>query len=185
MGTEETWAGEFGDDYHKRNWVRWQRRIPFWEIIIRRTGARSVLELGAGPGWNLSAIHRAYPDVVVGGVEINESACQMAHRANIFMMDQLDESAEMVFTVGCLIHIPPDNITETMQSLIDSSYRYVLCVEYEATEEEEIEYRGQSGLLWKRPYRQMYEDLGLKEVAFGRVGPEDGFDNCIWGLMEK
>ena len=185
MGTEEVWAGEFGDAYHKRNWVDWQRRIPFWRGMMFRTGARSVLELGAGPGWNLSAIHRTCPDVVVGGVEINEGACEMAHRANIFMMDELAESAELVFTVGCLIHIPPDNIWDTMRSIVDASYRHVLCVEYESTEEEEIEYQGQSGLLWKRPYAQMYEELGLKEEAFGRVGKSGGFDNCIWRLMEK
>jgi hypothetical protein len=72
-----------------------------------------------------------------------------------------------------------------MQTIVNHSFKYVLCIEYESVEEEEIEYRGQTGLLWKRPYRQMYEDLGLREIAFGRVGPEDGFDDCIWGLMSK
>ena len=49
----------------------------------------------------------------------------------------------------------------------------------------QIEYQGQSGLLWKRPYGAMYEDLGLTELTFGKVGPDDGFDNCIWRLLEK
>jgi len=186
MGTEEEWAGEFGDDYHKRNWVDWQRRIPFWRGMIFRTGARSVLELGCGPGWNLSAIHRTYPDVLVGGVEINPTARTHAWAAGLDAADSIQGlDADLVFTAGCLIHIPPDNIYPAMQSLIDASFRHVLCIEYESVEEEEVEYQGQGGLLWKRPYGQMYEELGLKEEAFGRVGSSGGFDNCIWRLMQK
>lgn len=187
MKPEEEWAGEFGDSYHERNWVDWTQRIPFWHQIISMTNARSVLELGCGPGWNLSAIHRTYPDVVVGGIEINPLARGIAIDAGLDGVD--DElrglEAELVFTVGCLIHIPPDQIEATMKSLVNASYKYVLCVEYEHTSEIEIPYRGQSGLLWKRPYRQMYEDLGLKEIAYGKVGKKDGFDDCIWGVMSK
>ena len=72
--TEEEWAGSFGDAYHARNWVDWQLRIPFWQHIIELTGARSVFEFGCGLGFNLSAIKRSHPDVVLGGVEINDQA---------------------------------------------------------------------------------------------------------------
>lgn len=187
MGTKEVWKGEFGDEYHQRNQVDWQRRIPFWRGMMFRTGARSVLELGCGPGWNLSAIHRTCPDVIVGGVEINPGAIRHANRAGLDVgPDSLGElEADLVFTVGCLIHIPPDQIWDVMKSLVDASYHHVLSIEYEAVEEEEIEYQGQSGLLWKRPYGQMYEELGLKEEHFGRVGRSGGFDNCIFRLMQK
>ena len=187
MEPSDEWASEFGNDYHARNWVNWTLRVPFWKTIIQVTSARSVLELGCGPGWNLSAIKRSYPDVSTEGVEINKEARYIAMAAGIDMamtLDQVD-AAELCFTAGCLIHIPPTEIRGVMQEMIDSSFKYVLSVEYEAVETEEIEYRGQSGLLWKRPYGAMYEELGLKEIGFGKVGAEDGFDDCIWRLMSK
>lgn len=182
--TEEFWAGDDGDDYHKRNWVDWQKRIPFWNRIIGRTGARSVLEMGCGPGWNLSAIRRMNPDVDLGGIEINPVARHICDSAGI-PVSQYFSDAELTFTVGCLIHIPREGLEGVMQAMIDYSFKYVLSVEYESVAEEEIEYRGQSGLLWKRPYGQMYEALGLTEIGFGKVGPDDGFDDCIWRLLEK
>jgi hypothetical protein len=179
------WTREGGNEYHKRNWVDWRKRIPFWYQVIEKTGARSVLELGCGPGWNLSAIHRKHPDVVLGGVEINYSAINMAKSAGLGVATEPLFDADLTFTVGCLIHIPRDELEGVMQSMIDNSFKYVLSVEYESVAEEEIEYRGQNGLLWKRPYGQMYEALGLNEIGFGRVGPDDGFDDCIWRLLEK
>lgn len=191
MDTKKVWAGEFGDDYHRRNWVDWQKRVPFFKHILELTGARSVLEFGCGPGWNLSACKRAFTDVEVMGHEINEEAEEMARHAGLlgvrdwdYKMSTLPE-AELVFTVGCLIHIPPADIEPTMKSLIDKSYKYVMAVEYEAAEETEIKYRGQMGLLWKRPYGEMYQELGLSVVETGKLQQDVGFDNCRYWLMEK
>jgi trans-aconitate methyltransferase len=187
MEPTEFWSGEDGNEYHARNWVNWRWRIPFWETTIDETGARSVLEFGCGPGWNLSAIKRAYPDVEVKGHEINAKATEQAIAAGLDVREweHTIPISDLAFTVGCLIHIPPDKIQETMKGLIDSSYKYVLSIEYESEVEEEIEYRGQQGLLWKRPYGKMYEDLGLTELVSGEVGPGDGFDNCVFRLMSK
>ena len=179
------WAGQGGNDYHTRNWVDWRKRIPFWYSIMEKTSARSVLELGCGPGWNLSAIHRMHSDVVLGGVDVNPKARYIAESAGLIVGSTPMFDAELTFTVGCLIHIPRDEIESVMQSMIDNSYKWVLSVEYEAVKEVEVEYRGQSDLLWKRPYGQMYETMGLTEIAFGKVGPDDGFDECIWRLMSK
>ena len=187
MEPSEEWASEFGNDYHARNWVNWQKRMPFWDRIIKRTGARSVLEFGCGPGWNLSAIRRQYPDVPLIGVEINPQARDIAESCDLVVEKALfyTENVELVFTAGCLIHIPPDHVFDTMRDLVNTSYKYILSIEYEADKEEEIEYRGQAGLLWKRPYGKMYEDLGLTEIDCGPVGPADGFDDCTWRLMSK
>ena len=187
MNTEEVWSGEFGSAYLKRNQVDWQARKPFWKMILDETGARSVYELGCNAGWNLSAINRLYPDVITTGVDINEDAITQAWTAdlNVFHVEETDlitPQAELTFTAGVLIHIPPDDIMQTMMDLIDRSYDYVLSVEYEADKETEIEYRGQSGLLWKRPYGEMYKDLGLTPVD---TGPAIGFDDCRYWLLRK
>lgn len=153
------------------------------------TGARSVFEMGANAGWNLSAIKDVRPGVQVIGNDVNAQACAQAKSAGINVINQFDFNFyvpgkhELVFTAGVLIHIPPDDLRETMQALIDKSLRYVLAVEYDASDEEMIEYRGESNRLWKRPYGAMYEVLGLKVVHFTDVLP--GFDRCSAWLMEK
>ena len=185
MDTKDVWAGEFGDAYHQRNWVDWQKRVPFFKHILELTGARSVLELGCGPGWNLSACYRAYPDVETVGMEINDEACLIAEDAGIGITANQRRMAELVFTAGCLIHIPPEDIDDTMEQLIGQSHRYVMCIEYEAEQETEIEYQGRSGLLWKRPYLKMYEDKGLILLDSGKLQEDVGFDNCTYGLFVK
>ena len=60
-----------------------------------------------------------------------------------------------------------------------------MCIEYESMTPHEIEYRGEMGLLWKRPYVRMYQDLGLSLIESGEVGDDDGFDNCTFGLFSK
>jgi hypothetical protein len=167
--------------------VDWGKRVPFFKHILEITGARSVLEFGCGPGWNLSACKRAYNDVETYGIEINDGAANMAINADLWITDEmaLGPVSELVFTTGCLIHIPSEDISDIMQQLIDKSYRYIMSIEYEAPEEKEIEYRGQSGLLWKRPYIEMYESMGLTLLERGKLQDDVGFDNCTYGLFVK
>lgn len=189
MKPEEAWTGSFGNEYHARNWVDWQKRVPFFRHILTVTGARSVLEFGCGPGWNLTACQAALETFTprVCGVEINEEASFQAEAAGLEVADNptFFWPCELVFTAGCLIHIPPEKIGDTMDLLIDRSLRYVMSIEYEAPEETEIEYRGQSGLLWKRPYIKMYEEKGLVLLETGKLQEDVGFDNCTYGLFTK
>ena len=191
MKTIDYWKGKGGDEYTKRNRVDWQARIPFWKMILDKTGARSVFEFGCNVGWNLSAIQRIYPDVVLQGAEINRDA---RFEASLVLpkVDIWDDSVghvvgiyytELVFTAGVLIHIPPEEIKETMSALVDISLDYILAIEYYAEEETEIEYQGEMGLLWKRPYGKLYEEMGLEWVDGDY--PAVGFDGCQWDLLRK
>lgn len=183
LSTEEFWRGEFGNEYTKRNRVDWRARIPFWRHIIDKTGARSVFELGCNAGWNLSAIRRACPDVNILGFDVNQQALKIAETAGIKSEALLHMgSIELVFTAGVLIHVPPEELKDTMDMLVLGSCDYVLAVEYESEEETEVEYRGHSGKLWKRPYGKLYQDMGLELVE---TGSAEGFDNCTYWLMRK
>lgn len=186
----DLWAGEFGDEYTKRNQVDWQKRIPFWKQIIAWTGARSVFEMGCNAGWNLSAIRRVYPDVIVHGNDINTKACEQAWAAELTVSNKLDPNAdfvpgkyELTFTAGVLIHIEPEHLEEVMRALVEKSYRWVLAVEYDAPTETQVEYRGHTEKCWRRPYGSLYRALGLKLAFIGDAGP--GFDRCTYWLMEK
>ena len=184
--TKEFWSRDFGDDYLKRNRVDWRARIPFWKQIMDITGARSVHEFGCNAGWNLSAIKRGCPDAKVYGNEINQKALRHALAAGLDVSVALPYNYypfELVFTCGVLIHIAPEDLQATMQSIVDASCDYVLAVEYAADQEEEVLYRGYGGKLWKRPYGKLYQDMGLTLVQEFDAG--EGFDRCTAWLLRK
>lgn len=192
MKPAEMWAGEFGEEYLKRNRVDWRKRIPTWEELIDFTGARSVSEFGCNAGWNLSAIKRAYPDVQVYGTEINQAAIAQARHAGLDVSDPFDylyqiPRAELTFTAGVLIHIPPADLEPVMANIAAASYDFVIAIEYESHtgEEEEVTYRGNDGMLWRRDYGTLYESLGLETLLKAKVDSRDGFDDCTVWLMKK
>lgn len=184
----ELWAGDFGNAYLKRNQVEWINRIHFWELMIETTLARSVFEMGANAGWNLSAIREVSQNIQLYGNDINPVAVNQAQLAGHHVVCKLDFAnelpgpMELVFTAGVLIHIEPENLKEVMQALIDKSCNYVLAIEYAADEETIVEYHGHSDRLWKRNYGKLYEDLGLTLLD---VGHAEGFDNCTYWLLQK
>jgi pseudaminic acid biosynthesis-associated methylase len=182
---QQFWAGEFGDEYVRRNQVDWRARIPFWSRVIEITGARSAHEVGCNCGWNLSAIQRVDPHINQSGNDVNWTAIAQAQSAGLLALhgENAISNAELVFTAGVLIHVAPADLKPLMQKIVDASYRYVLAVEYESEQEEEVEYRGHTGKLWRRPFGKLYEDLGLKLV--GEIKNAPGFDNCTAWLLEK
>lgn len=189
----ELWKNDFGDAYHSRNRVRWRDRIPFFETIAKLTQARSAFEVGCGPGWNLSALH-AVGLRRVAGCDVNKNALDEAQQVGLGVYDMAAKDCatkygnavyDLVFTAGCLIHILPNELPATMAAIVRTSRRHVLAIEYAALEETEVEYRGQMGALWKRPYGQLYEAMGLKCTESGFLGRDRGFDDCHYWLLEK
>jgi trans-aconitate methyltransferase len=195
MSTVDLWRGNFGNEYHQRNRVEWKGRLPFWESALSYTTPSSVFELGCGPGWNLQAIGAIAPATDCHGADVNQDACNEArsrgfdviftgHREGEFAGIWPDGCMDLVFTAGCLIHIPSHTLKHTMEGLVDLSARYILAIEYHADTdtEEPVEYRGQSDALWKRNYGQLYQELGLTLLS---QGPAEGFDDCTYYLLEK
>lgn len=187
--TTKFWEGAFGDDYLIRNRVNWRERVPFWRFILNLTRPDCVMEVGCNAGWNLRAIRDASPGTSLIGVDVNAAAIREAKRNGFdaylkpaLGINDFDMEANMVITAGVLIHVPPEDLRATMQAIVDRTTKHVVAVEYEADEEQEIEYRGHAGKLWKRPYGKLYEELGLKPVFDGAAG---GFDQCTYWLMEK
>lgn len=192
MKTAEFWAGDFGDQYIERNQIDYRTRMDFFREVLSLTSAGSVLEVGCNKGHNLQAISAVSPWVELAGCDINKTAVELARAAlpEAFIehlganeLDQFGLNFDLVFTAGVLIHIAPESLKDVMQAIIDASEKYVLAVEYEAELEEEIEYRGHEGKLWRRPFGKLYQDMGLKLVKSWPAG--DGFDRCQAFLMEK
>ena len=188
---EQFWAGDFGDQYLERNRVRWEDRVPFWREIGVLTGAHSAFEIGCNFGPNLLALREL--GAHVSGVDLNLTAIREAHEHGLDVRmcpaERAGElwpvCADLAFTVGVLIHVPPEQLPTVMASIVQASRRWVLAVEYAAQQEEAIEYRGHTDRLWRRPFGRLYEVLGLKPVSTGLVSKADGFDSCVYWLLEK
>lgn len=196
--TETFWQGEFGDAYHGRNQPDWHRKVPFFKRILHATGPiGSVLEVGCGPGWNLRALTSADSTMELAGCDINKLAIANAKDAlpwadfDAMPANEIGDfyegwNFEMVMTAGVLIHIPPAEIIDVMEDITELATTWVLAIEYASDREEEIEYRGHAGRLWKRPYDKMYEHFGLKVVSTEQLGPEQGFGvGCTSWLLKK
>lgn len=190
---EEWWRGSWGDAYLQRNHPDWMKRRAFWELMLERTRARSVLEVGCNRGANLIALRDVDPTLKLRGVDVNASALA---EATALAFDAREVAArdvgrlwpgrfDVVVTVGCLIHVAPADLHDAMRSIIGASNRFVLAVEYGSEIEEEISYRGHADRLWKRPFGAIYVAHGLSVVDSGQLMPGDGFDNTTWWLMSK
>lgn len=181
------WRGPFGDAYTARNRVDWRARLPFWEAIVGLTGAASAIEVGCNAGWNMLCLREL--GVSCCGVEVNAEASKEARSHGFFVWevdatacDLFAGAADLVFTAGVLIHVPPADLDRAMRSIAHASRRSVVAVEYDADEEVEVEYRGQRGALWKRPFGRLYQALGLRLVVEGEA---EGFNDCRFWVLEK
>lgn len=192
MKTTEWWAGSFGDAYVERNRFDWTKRERFWRSLIP-DDVKTILEVGCNLGSNLKAIRGAVGIDAVG-VDVNEKALLEAagagfevHRMPGSEVSQRlgHEAFDLVFTAGVLIHVPPEDLDQTMAAIVEASKKYVVAIEYAHETAQMVEYRGHEDKLWKRPYGRIYEAMGLKTIGFGFAGPDRGFDSCAYWLMEK
>jgi pseudaminic acid biosynthesis-associated methylase len=196
------WCGEPGNAYIKRNRPLIEARIALWSGILVQSfgGGRypdSFLEVGAGSGQNLEAIKALRPEAKTIAIEPNLSARSAMIESGI--VDDIrsgwatgipcaDDCAEMAFTSGVLIHIPPDRLLDACREIYRCSSRYIGCIEYFSADPEEKPYRGPAGRLWKRDFGSFWLDNfpGLKPLACGFAWKRmTGLDNLTWAVFEK
>lgn len=196
---EKFWAGDFGDEYAKRN--RGEQIVAsntafFARILSRMPRPQSVVELGANIGMNLVALRRLLPEARLAAVEINERAAQELRRIEGLdvtvgsLFDYTSASpADLAFIKGVLIHIAPERLPDAYAALYRSSTRFVCLAEYYNPSPVEVPYRGHGGKLFKRDFAgEMLDRYGdLRLVDYGFVWRRDVFaqDDLTWFLMEK
>ena len=196
---ESFWAGDFGKEYTDRNQGAQLHagNLSFFSKIVERTrDVKSVLELGANRGMNLQALKTLLPGAELAGIEINAEAAKILESAGFksyqgSILDfQIDQTRDLTFTKGVLIHINPDALPKVYDLLHAASKRYVLVAEYYNPAPMEISYRGHTGKLFKRDFAgelmERHKDLRLVEYGFlYRRDPVFPQDDITWFLMEK
>lgn len=185
------WAGEFGNAYLARNRVNWRARMPLWKRVLDVTKPRSVLEVGCNAGWNLMALRALDRNLSLVGIDVNDAALVEANEAGLDAehVEARDAAClgtfDLVLTAGLLIHIPPSDLPAVMGAIAAASSRWVVAVEYASEVEEEVNYRGMAGALWRRPFGAMYEALGLALVETIPADKTEGFDDCQLWVLRK
>lgn len=194
---ENLWSGEFGDQYVVRNSNAAEGRAAFWGEILANFPVSSALEVGCNVGGNLQWVSEAVAPRAVYGVDINEQALEEL-RTRIPQVNAVwaparelpfrDRWFELAFTMGVLIHQPPETLPLVMSEIVRCSRKYVLCGEYFAEELTEVPYRGQTGALWKQDfgttYQRLFPELKLRKKGFLPKGVGSWDDVTYW-LFEK
>ena len=198
------WTGEFGAAYLERNGPAAPGEIAARAACFRpaldacATPPASILEVGANVGKNLCAFAQL-TDAALHAVEPFEAAyAALTDRDDLALAqatncggDALpygDGEIDLVFTSGVLIHIAPDDLPRVMSEIVRVARRYILCNEYFAKTPEEIPYRRETGLLFKRDFGRAYLEgwPDLVPVATGFMwSATTPFDDTTWWLFEK
>lgn len=196
---ESFWAGDFGDEYSRRNVgiTGPANKIIFFSNVLKHTGPiASAIEFGANIGLMLKALRQLLPSVELAAIEINPTATEQLAQISGLEVHQssiLDytpkRTYDLAYTRGVLIHIAPDRLNDVYDRLYQSSRKYILIAEYYNPVPVEVEYRGHTGKLFKRDFAgevlDRYSDLAL--VDYGFVYHRDPFpqDDITWFLMIK
>jgi pseudaminic acid biosynthesis-associated methylase len=194
---EALWSGEFGDHYLERNRGAGTSREPFWSALHAAHPFDSVLEVGCADGGNLRSLARLVEPSRIYGVDINALAVRElrgalpdvnAVQGSAADLPFRDGFVDLAFTAALLIHQPPDVLPTVMNEVVRCSRRYVLCGEYHADGVEEVPYRGQRDVLFKRDWGALYEELfpelRLLERSF-QSRADSGWDDVTFWLFEK
>src|SRR4030095_14802821 len=173
-----------------------EHRSPFWRSLQTRYRFQRVLEVGCNLGGNVQWLTPFLPPRETFGIDVNLRALFELRRTmpgvNVVCTQARalpfrDESFDTVFTIGVLIHQPPEPLPTVMAEIVRCSRRFVLCVEYFAPELTEVAYRGQTRALFKGDFGRIYRDLvpSLAIREQGSLSRDQGWDDVTYGLLEK
>ena len=198
------WTGAFGDTYTARNSAderHVDRRVDMWRRVLRSVSSAppaSCLEVGANVGINLRALQKLYatemhalePNAKAREVLIQDHVASADHvlDGTVERIDLADASIDLVFTSGVLIHVDPEHLEAACREMHRVARRYLLTIEYFASEPETKTYRGREGLLFKRDFGAFWLDLfpTLTVVDYGFFWKRaTGLDNLTWWLFAK
>lgn len=196
---EDFWAGEFGDDYIKRNQGEklLASKISLFNKILKRTNIESCIEFGANIGLNLQAIQLLFPQAALAGVEINAAATNLLRKiSNVEVFEQsifdieIDKKYDLSLICGVLIHIAPTMLYKAYEVLYQTSNKYICIAEYYNPTPVEVLYRENNGKLFKRDFAgefmEQYKDVSLIDYGFAyHRDPVFPYDDITWFLMEK
>jgi spore coat polysaccharide biosynthesis protein SpsF len=150
-------------------------------------------------GRNLEQLSIALPLAKKSVIEINKEAyeyvknrysLEFSSNSSIVDSNLEEDIADLVFTIGVLIHIHPDQLLDNMKKMFLYSKKYILIGEYFNRTPVMIEYQGEKNKLFKSDFGKLFLenfDVQLLDYGFlwGHLYDQAGFDDITWWLFEK
>jgi pseudaminic acid biosynthesis-associated methylase len=174
---ESFWKGDFGKEYTDRNtrdlkeWEKFYQDT--WGITKREINEKlfghlpkdiKILEVGSNTGMQLNCLQEmGFKNLY--GIELQsyavEKSKQFTNGINIiqgsgFNIPFKDGYFDMVCTNGVLIHIHPEDHQRIMSEMVRCSNSYIMGFEYYAPETTDVNYRGNTGFLWKADFSKIF-----------------------------
>lgn len=168
MGEQlEQWRGEVGHAYQERNPYEPRAAVPYFERVAVNRNIKSILEVGCNLGSKLGAWLMALPGVEISGVEPNAEAVAKASQipgvkavvqGDAYKLPFGDESFDLVFTSGVLMHVPTERINDAVKEIVRVAKRYIVAIEQRSEVEQEIQppFRGVPRMWFARDYTKLY-----------------------------
>lgn len=199
---EKFWATTYAVEYIKKN-SNFDHKLgaEAWGKMLKETRGwvGNYLECGCNIGRNIEQIRLVLPDAKPSIIEISEPAFRFvtgrydfehAYNGSILESEFEKESFNLVFTMGVLIHINPDQLLEHMEKMLGYSRKYILIGEYFNRTPMTIEYQGEKNKLFKRDFGKLFiENFKVKLLDYGflwgYIYGSAGFDDITWWLFEK
>ena len=199
------WMSAFGREYTKRNTFSTAQLDALWKerYGISRSALNHaflsgidpsirILEVGSNVGQQLLVLREMGFEKLYG-VELQLHAARLAKtrtknievvQGTVFRIPYADQSFDLVFTSGLLIHINPSEIVAALREIYRCSLHYIWGFEYFAERYTDVNYRGYTNLLWKTNFASLYlslfKDLELvKETRLTNLGNPQNLDSMF------
>jgi pseudaminic acid biosynthesis-associated methylase len=195
------WKEKYSKEYISKNSsYTLDDGVKCWSQMLQRAnGISTILECGSNIGKNIGILNHVLPSASKSIIEISPDAYEIvtsrydlaqSFNGPILASSLEKESFDLVFTMGVLIHIHPDDLHANMQKMFDYSSQYILMGEYFNRTPVMIEYHGEKDKLFKRDFGKMFiENFPVELVDYGflwgHLYDNAGFDDITYWLFRK
>lgn len=197
---EKFWSEQYSDEYIKKNSkFNTELGLEGWNKMLNKTkNIQNLLECGCNIGRNINFLNIILPKVEKSVIEISSQALEIALKNNKIKSSfngpivdaKFEEKFDLVFTMGVLIHIHPNDLIKNMAKIFDLSKNYILIGEYFNRTPVSIKYQGEDDRLFKNDFGKIFQtNFNLKLVDYGflwgHIYDSAGFDDFTWWLFKK
>jgi pseudaminic acid biosynthesis-associated methylase len=194
------WAEQYAKQYIEKNReFDLDQGLNAWsQMLLKSKNIESILECGCNIGRNIAFLESILPAASKSVIEISKPAFDIVtSRFNLIhpFNGSIENSCfphkfDLVFTMGVLIHIHPDNLLKVMGQMFKHSKRYILMGEYFNRTPIAIPYQGQEDKLFKMDFGKIFlQNFHVNVIDYGflwgHIFDKAGFDDITWWLFEK
>ncbi|TMI64955.1 MAG: methyltransferase domain-containing protein [Bacteroidetes bacterium] len=198
---QQFWKEKYASSYIEKNSeFDFAMGTQGWKEMLKKAGPiNSFLECGSNIGRNIGFLSEVYPSAKKSLIEISPTAYEIvtnryspdsSFNGPIVESNFSNNSFDLVYTIGVLIHIHPEDLLANMKKMFEYSQKYILIGEYFNRTPVMIEYQGEANKLFKRDFGKLFiENFPVKLVDYGflwgHLYDNAGFDDITYWLFEK